>query len=378
MNWKIPLFKVHMASWEEIECRLKPVLYSGFVAEGEEVAAFEKNLANFFQVSSDNVFCTNSCTSGLTIALRYLGVKHGTTVIAPPQTCIATVTPIETLGAKIIWADIDPLTGMIDPDSVRDIIQDDTKAVMPVHWAGDIADISSIHKACAEFDVGIVEDAAQAFGATYKTGSSIASSGSDFIVFSFQAIKHLTCGDGGVVICKNAEMEKIADNLSWFGIDRIAFRKPDGEINWDSDVPFVGFKMHMNNIAASIGNAQLATVKEKVVDLHQRNGRILDSGLRDIDEMIIPPRQGNSAYWVLSIHAKNRDQFVEFMQNKGVQASRLHARIDPYTGLSGFSERHLPGTVQFCKTQVCLPCGWWLSPDDLDYIVDSVKEFYVK
>lgn len=377
MSWKIPLFQVHMPSWESIEARIKPILYSGFIAEGEEAALFEKNLADFFKVPKENVFCTNSCTSGLTIALRYLGVRPGTTVIAPPQTCIATASPIETLGAEIIWADIDPITGMMNPDSLQERIQENTKAVIPVHWAGDIADIKSIQDICSKSDVGVVEDAAQAFGASNEYGS-IAASGSDFVVFSFQAIKHLTCGDGGVVVCKNSEIEKTADDLSWFGIDRVAFRKPDGEINWEADVPFVGFKMHMNNIAASIGNAQLAVIKEKVVDLHQQNGRILDERLRDIDGITIPPRRGDSAYWVLSIHAKNRDEFVNFMQSKGIQTSRLHARIDVYTGFTTATQHPLPGTDQFCKTQVCLPCGWWMTSDDIDYIVDSVKEFYSK
>lgn len=391
MDFKISLFKVHVVAWKTLEPLLKDVLYSGFVAEGQAVKKFEDSLADFFGVSKERVFCTNSCTSGLTVALRCLGVGPGTTVIVPPQTCIATATPVTTLGAEIIWADVDPVTGMINPTSVAERIQENTRAIIPVHWAGDLADIRSLHEVAtisAGYNVlgriGIVEDAAQAFGADYTSPQearyvskkSVGNSGSDFVCFSFQAIKHLTTCDGGFVICRTPAMERIADDLSWFGIDRQAFRKPDGEINWDADVPFVGFKMNMNNIAGAIGNAQLSRVRDFVLPRHKANGRLLDQKLAEIDEITIPPRQGDPAYWVLSIHAKDRDNFVRHMQSRGIQTSRLHTRLDRYTGLTKARYYPLPGADKFSETQVCLPCGWWVTAEDIDYIVAAAKEFY--
>lgn len=370
--FRIPLFKVSMAPWNDVEARLRPVLYSGFVAEGEVVAEFERALSEYYGVSADRVFCVNSCTSGITVALRAAGVGPGTTVVLPPQTCIATAAPIATLGAGIIWADVDPRTGLIDPKSVAQRVRDDTRAVIGVRWAGDCIDAAALRDAIPDQAV-LIDDAAQGFG----LGAADTSIGvADYVCYSFQAIKHLTTGDGGMVVCLNADNEKVADDLSWFGIDRVAFRKPDGEIDWDADVPRVGFKMHMNNIVAAIGLAQLPVVLRDVVPRHIVNGRMLEDALRKVDEIEIPQRRFGSSFWTLSVLADRRDELVRYLQTHGVQASRMHARLDRYSGLPAAVEHPLPGVAEFASRSVCLPCGWWMDEDDVAEVADLVRVFY--
>lgn len=367
MQFKIPLFKVSMAPWDEIASNLQSVLFSGFVAEGEWVARFERALAEFLGVSVDRVFCTNSCTSGITIALRAAGVGPGTTVVMPPQTCIATATPVTTLGADIIWADVNPTTGCVDPASVQSVIRSDTRAVIGVRWAGDMFDCDEVRSAMPN-DVVMIDDAAQGFG--------VIPSSADYVCYSFQAIKHLTTGDGGVVVCRTTEMERVADDLSWFGIDRRAFRKPDGEIDWDANVDFVGFKMHMNNIAAAIGLAQLPNVVKNVIPQHLRNGQQLEAQLADVGGVTIPPRLFGSAYWTLSVLADRRDDLIRHLHGLGIQASRMHARLDRYSGLHSVDRRPLPGADAFSDRSVCLPCGWWMRESDVQFVADSVRGFY--
>src|SRR3989338_1253499 len=195
--YNIPLFKVHMP--ESVLKPLNEVLMSGFIGQGPKVEEFEKKIGDF--IGNPNVLTVNSGTSAIQLAYRLAGVGIGDEVITTPMTNIATNVPIIAAGGKIKWADIDSETGSLSPDSVKKKISKKTKAIMAMQWGGYPPNMDEIHEIAQDFGIKVIEDAAQGFGAEYKNRKT--GSYSDFTIFSFQAIKHITTGDGGALICRN-------------------------------------------------------------------------------------------------------------------------------------------------------------------------------
>ena len=264
----IPLFKVFNPS--NIGPIIEKIFESGFITEGQQSDEFENSLCEF--IKNPYSVLVNSCTSALTLAYHLSGVEKDSEIIVTPLTCMATNEPAFNLGAKLVFADIDPHTGNICPDSVRKKITNKTKAIAAVHLDGQPFNISVINSIARENNIKVIEDAAHALGASYE-GRNIGSlyqSGSDFVCFSFQAIKHLTTGDGGLLACKNSEDAERAKKLRWFGLDR----KYKGN-KWSQDITECGYKFHMNNIVASIGLEQMKHI-DKIISAHRSPQRMYE------------------------------------------------------------------------------------------------------
>ena len=213
---KYPLFKVHIPK-DEALANIKEVFESGFINEGLQVTQLTDALQHRFE--TPNVCLTNSCTSALTIALKlceqksdwlYSGETEPFDVITTSMTCVATNMPIITTGNNIIWADVEPNTGMLDPNSVDQILTRLKRPapVIAVAWAGTPPKLNTLRKVCDRHGSKLILDAAHAFDARYdnKPIHSI----SDYTTYSFQAIKHLTTGDGGALVCKNGSDHQLA------------------------------------------------------------------------------------------------------------------------------------------------------------------------
>ena len=196
----------------------------------------------------------NSGTSALRLALALIGVGPGDEVISTPYTMVATNTAILEQYAKPVFADIKYHSINIDPADIGHRISDRTKAIMCVHWGGYPCDMDEIHKIASDYKIPVIEDAAHALGASYK--NKPIGTISEFTTFSFQAIKHLTTGDGGLLSVKSESKFKEGLRRRWFGIDRANRKKTFIEDPVD-DIKEVGYKYHMNDIAATIGLEQL-------------------------------------------------------------------------------------------------------------------------
>ena len=138
----ISLFKVHIP--DNLNKTLQSVFESGFISEGKQADDFERSFGNF--IDNQNTCLVNSCTSALTLAYRVSDIQPGDEIIVTPLTCMATNEPAHLMGAKLVWADIDPMTGNIDPDDVKKKITRNTKAISAVHWAGQPFEIDEINK----------------------------------------------------------------------------------------------------------------------------------------------------------------------------------------------------------------------------------------
>jgi dTDP-4-amino-4,6-dideoxygalactose transaminase len=353
----IPLFKVAMRD-EAVNDYLDPVLRSGYIGEGDTVVEFEQRLAYELSLPS-NPLCVNSCTSAIQLVLLSLGIGPGDEVITTPMTCIATNAPILMLGAKIVWADVDAETGNIDPHTIPKLITPRTKAIIAVDWTGRRCN----YKLLRSFGLPVIEDAA------HGPYIDISNCG-DFVCFSFGPIKHLTCGDGGAIYVDNKYNTPLIEEMRlrrWYGLDRTSKK----DFRCSQDIHLLGSKFHMNNINAAIGLANLVTLNS-LVWKHRINAIKIHSNLKN-KHIKVSDFVGTSDYWVFPIKTIKRDQLVNHLDSKGIMASRVHARNDKHPLYSTGQQLHC--TNYFDDYQLNVPCGWWMTNEDVDHVIRTLNEW---
>ena len=361
------MFKVTMNPF--VDKTLLPVLQSGWIGQGPKVAEFETHLWKKFK--NPNVLSLAAGTHGLSLALRLAGVSpgNGYEVITTPLTCTATNMPIMMHGGKIVWADIARDLN-IDYASIAENITEKTKAIMVVHWGGYPCDMQEIHDIAEKNNLKVIEDCAHVWGSTYK-GTTIGDcTYSDYAMFSFQAIKHLTCIDGGALCLRSQEDYERAKLLRWYGIDRESPRK---DMRCEEDIIEWGYKYHMNDVCATIGMANLGHADENVRTAIE-NGRYYEHELKNVDgvELIQDATDRRSSYWLFTVLVEDRTSFAHMMGSKGIAVSRVHERNDKHTCFRPF-QKDLPMLESVIDKMICIPVGWWVSPEDREYIVESIK-----
>lgn len=358
----IPLLKVFMS--EEAIRDSSDVLRSGYIGQGPRVERFEKELANW--TSSPHIVTVNSGTSAIHLALRLCGVEPGDEVITTPMTCMATNVPILGHHAKIVWGDIDPETGNLCPRSVAAKITPKTKAILCVDWAGYPCDLEALQHIADHHGIKLIEDAAHGFGARYK--GRLVGGIADFTCFSFQAVKHLTTVDGGALVCKDPSAVSRAKLLRWYGIDREGKRT---DMRCEVDVEEYGYKFHMNDVTAAIGLAQLNHI-DTLLEKSRANARYYDGRLQNFKLHYSP--EHTPSYWIYTIKVHDRDRFLKEMEIQGIAVSKVHSRNDHHTVFSAF-KCSLPGVDAFAESQVSIPVGWWLTPEEREWIADHVLAY---
>lgn len=359
----IPLVKTNLPPRELLMPALEQVLYSGYIALGKEVDDFEEGFRRF--IGSGHSLALNSGTAALHIALILAGVKPGDIVISTPLTAEPTNVAIKMAGAKIRWADIDPRTGCLSVESVERQIDERVKAVMIVDYAGIPADVAGFQEIERKYNIPVIEDAAHALGAEYagmRLGCHF-----DFVVFSLQAIKHMTTGDGGVLQLRNADVYDKGKLVRWFGLDKT---KPRLEINIQNQ----GYKYHMNNINAAFGIVQLAKI-EHIISTHIENGKYYDKELSGVQgvELLSYYQDSLPSYWLYTLKVDDRDNFIKKMSDAGIMASELHKRNDLHDYLNDFTAE-LPQMDEFYRKMVHIPCGWWVTDEDREYIAETIRQ----
>lgn len=376
----IPLFKVFMS--EDVLEPVNKVLMSGYVGQGPKVDEFERVLADY--IGNPYVLTTNSGTSAIHLALHMLKDEkrwERKEVLTTPLTCTATNFPILANDMNIKWVDLNPYTCNVDLTDLRRKISPRTLAIMVVHWGGypvDLDELRDIQDECMYlygFRPMVIEDCAHAFGAEYK-GKRLGNHG-NICMYSFQAIKHLTTTDGGLLVLPSDQMYRRAKLLRWYGLDRTS----SADFRCEQNIDEWGYKFHMNDLCATIGlhnfphfPALLAKHQENATWLHDELSK-LDVFFGSGSEMDLMWRDAErkSADWVFTLLVKRRDDFMRKMKEKGIGVGRVHDRNDKHNCLKEF-RTPLPSTDRVCKSMVCVPCGWWVTEEDRQYILDCMKE----
>jgi dTDP-4-amino-4,6-dideoxygalactose transaminase len=388
----IQLFKVFMAPTAAE--KVSGVLNSGFIGQGPKVDEFESDLKSHLLCS--NLITVNSGTSALHLALHLLkkpkkvtknfdgvtfwdemwpGLEEGDEVLATPLTCTASNFPILANGLKIKWVDVDPTTLNMDLDDLERKITPKTKAIMLVHWGGYPNDLNRIKqiqeksKQLYGFKPAVIEDGAHSFGS--KFNNKYLGNHGNIVMYSLQAIKHITAIDGGILTLPNTDLYDRAKLLRWYGIDRESERK---DFRCEQDIPEWGFKFHMNDVCATVGIENLKHFDD-IVGKHKDNAHYYDEHLKDTNQVTLLKRHSNreSAFWIYSLLVENREGFMKHMADNGISVSQVHERNDKHTCVQEFKS-NLPTLEKIIGKIVSIPVGWWVTEEQREYIVKTIKK----
>jgi dTDP-4-amino-4,6-dideoxygalactose transaminase len=374
----IPLFKVFMS--DESKQNALEVLGSGFIGQGSKVDEFENELKNIFD--NEYIVTTNSATSAEHLAFHLLknksdrwdGLKLGDEVLCTPLTCTATNWPVLANNLKIKWIDIDERNLNMDLDDLERKITSTTKVIYLVHWGGYPVDLDRVKEIQNKtydlygFKPVVIEDCAHAMGSTYK-GKMLGNHG-NICTYSFQAIKHITAVDGGMMILPHRELYDRAKLLRWYGIDRETNRK---DFRCEEDIKEWGFKFHMNDVSAAVGLGNLKYMDE-IVSKHRDNAKYYDDELSNVSGVTVLERKNDreSSFWIYSMLVENRQGFMNHMKECNIMVSQVHERNDIHTCVTEF-KIHLPTVDKIIPQLISIPVGWWVTKEQREYIVECIR-----
>lgn len=360
---QIPLFKVFMAPEAALLPRLRAVLYSGQIGEGAPVAEFEQRFGEF--VGQPHMLSFSSGTAALHTALLLARAGPGDEIISTAMTAEPTNLAIAHAGARVVWADVDPRNGNLTAAAIAEKITPRTRAIMVVHYGGTPAPMAAIRALAEHHGLPVIEDAAHALGARY--GGLPVGSQSEYVMYSLQAIKHLTTVDGGMLACRDPSELPRGRRLRWFGIDRDAPRT-------EMDIAEVGYKYHMNNVNATIGLVQLDHIRP-VIARHIANGQYYDAALRGIPgiELCNWDAAAEPSYWFYTVLAERRDDLARRLTELGIGNSLAHKRNDRH-GVFAASRCELPGLDRFYGAMLHIPCGWWVGDAERESIAGALRQ----
>lgn len=343
-------------------------LRSKWINVGPETTLFEEAFAEKFNIKY--AIALNSCTSALRLAYAIAGVGPKDEVITPAFTMMATNTAILEQFASPVFADVKYETANIDVSDIENRITKKTKAITCVHNFGYPCDLKELKEIAQAHNLALIEDCAHAIGATYR-GEYIGAN-SDFACYSFAAVKHITTGDGGMLATNSEQVFEAATKRSWFGMDRQKRDKLTG--NYLLDVTEVGYKMRMNSFLAAIGREQLCFV-DKILAERKKKARIYDEELEGVNGVTLMEYDTDreNAYFLYPIHVERRQKFVEAMHKKGIEVLIQSFRNDQFS-VFGKQRKDLPNTDRIDKDSICLPIHEDLTLEDVQYIIESVKE----
>jgi dTDP-4-amino-4,6-dideoxygalactose transaminase len=263
----------------------------------------------------------------------------------------------------------------MDLDDLERKITYKTKAIIVVHWGGYPVDLDRLKeiqeksKQLYGFKPAIIEDGAHSFGTEYK-GKKLGNHG-NIVMYSLQAIKHITAIDGGLLILPHEELYKRGKLIRWYGIDRDGNRK---DFRCEADIEEWGFKFHMNDVCATVGIENLKDA-DQIISRHRDNAKYYDENLKGIKGVTLLNRHNghDSASWIYSMLVENRDGFYKHMKECGIIVSQVHERNDKHTCVREFRS-HLPNLEKTIGKVVSIPVGWWVTDEQREYIVKCIKK----
>lgn len=367
---EVPVFtpvRQYLNLKEEIDLAIQKVLNRGDFILGEEVREFEQKVAEYLGVK--HAIGVASGTDALQIALMAIGLKPGDEVITTPFTFIATAETVALLGGKPVYVDIEEKTYNINPDLIEEKISEKTKAIIPVHLYGQPAEMEKIIDIARRYNLYVIEDSAQALGSEYK-GKKVCTFG-DISCISFFPTKNLGAfGDAGMIVTNNDELAEKMKMIRVHG----------ARIRYTHEI--LGVNSRLDTLQASI-----LLVKFKYLDKwNERRIQIAkkyNDGLKDIDSILLPYSEpyNKHIYHQYTIRTKYRDELSSFLKERGVQTAvhyPLPLHLQKVFSYLGYKQGDFPVAEKCAKEVLSLPVFPELKDDEIDYVIESVREFYQK
>jgi dTDP-4-amino-4,6-dideoxygalactose transaminase len=379
MNGRLIPYHVPIIGEEEI-AEVMATLRSGWLTTGPRTHQFEQDFREY--TGAKHSLALNSGTAALHLALAALDIGPTDEVITTPLTFCATVNSIMHMGATPVLADIGE-DGNIDPVSILERMTPRTRAILPVHYAGQACDMDAIWRIARVFNLKVVEDAAHASGTYYRDAhvGSATGSKSDAVAFSFYATKNLTTAEGGMVTTSDGDLNERMRRLSLHGINKDAWNRYSSNGKWFYSVEEPGFKYNLTDIASAIGIHQLRKL-EWFIDARTRLAALYNRLFADVTEVETPAAHTYGRHsWHLYVLRLNlemldirRDEFIEELKKEGVGVSvhfipiPLHPFYAPWV-----NDQSCPRALALYERIVSLPLYPGLTPEDVHEVVDRVK-----
>lgn len=359
---------------EEELAQVKEAFEYGYFGLAYKTNEFEGEIARY--LGTDRyVITTSTGTNALHLALDTIGVGPGDEVILPSFTFVATAQAIAMCGGTPVFCEVDPDTFLMDIEDVKKKITPNTKAIIPVHYAGRPCDMDTLMKIKEETGIRIIEDAAHAFG-TYYHGKKIGSFG-DITCFSFDSIKVMTCGEGGAVITNDQSFDDLSRKKRLLGIDRKTMHVSDWKKrSWIYDVPTLGYRYHMSNINAAIGLAQIKKVDDFIARRRELCN-LYDKELADVEGIkTMPGGYEDITPFMYVIRVKNgkRNQLKDYLMAHDIESGISYIPCHHFS-LFQNEKNNLPITDGIFEEILCLPMHYELSDNDIKEVVRNIKEF---
>ena len=369
------VFGAPLLEEEEIQA-VVDTLRSGWISTGERSVLFAKKFREY--VNCQYSIATNSCTSALHLALAACGIGPGDEVITTPMTFAATVNVIVHLGAKPVFADIQPDWFNIDPLEIEKNITPKTKAIVPVHFAGLSCNMDEIMSIAKRYNLFVIEDAAHAVGAEYK-GKKIGGIG-DFTCFSFYVTKNITTAEGGMVTTNHAEKAAMIQKMSLHGLDLDAWQRYSHRGFKHYEIVYPGYKYNMTDIAAAIGLEQLKKIG-RFIEIRSEYAEYYERELGNCNEILVPKyhKNGRHAWHLYPILVKpqalriNRDQLIEALHCEkigcGIHYRAIHFQ-KYYRETLSYKRGSFPNAEFVSDNVISLPLSPKMSRED---VFDTIK-----
>lgn len=352
------------------------VLAGDVLTHGPQAHEFEKEFAA--AIGGGHALTLSNGTAALHLAYWQLGIGAGDEVIVPAQTHVATVHAVEVVGAKPVFADCDRATGNITVDTIESLITSRTRAIGLVHFLGIPCDMPAIIKLAEAHNLKVVEDCALALGSRYD-GMHAGLFG-DAGTFSFYPVKHITTGDGGMLVTRHADLSEKISKARAFGVDRtFSERKVPGVY----DVLSLGINYRLSDINSAIGREQLKRL-DTILERRATNFARLKQGLRGLEHIAVldvtSERQTNSHYCLTVVLdgplASQRTEAIGRLNAAGVGTSVYYPHPIPrlvyYREKYGEDLTKFPNAARISDQSIALPVGPHLGTDDMDYIAESL------
>jgi UDP-4-amino-4,6-dideoxy-N-acetyl-beta-L-altrosamine transaminase len=355
------------------------VLKSDYLTTGPKITEFEQTFAQY--VGAKYAVAVSSGTAALHAACFAASIKEGDEVITTPMTFAASANCVLYCGGRPVFADIDPNTYNIGSNAIENCITPKTKAIIPVHFTGQPCDMDDINRIAKEHDLIVIEDAAHALGATYK--SKRVGAISDMTCFSFHPVKHITTGEGGIITTDDENLYKKLIQFRSHGItrDREILEHDDGP--WYYEQQFLGYNYRMTDIQAALGISQL----KKIDRFISRRMEIADRYNKAFSgtESIITPYQldeTQSAWHLYILQLKldklktSRKEVYTALQQKGIGINVHYIPVyyHPYYKQMGYKKGLCPNAERLYERIITIPLYPKMSDEDIEYVIDAVKE----
>lgn len=358
------------------------VLRSGWLGTGPRVAAFEEAFARY--IGAPFAVAVGSCTAALHLALRLAEIGPGDEVITTPLTFAATANVIVHVGARPVFADVDPRTGNLDPEAAHAAITPRTKAVLVVHYAGRPCEMDAFTALARRHGLFLIEDAAHALEAFYK-GRKVGAIG-DAAAFSFYPTKSLTTGEGGMLTVASEAWAERARILRLHGLSRDAWRRYSEEQFPDYEVLEPGYKYNMTDIQAAIGLAQMPYL-EGWLRRREQLWKLYNEGLRDLEGIRLPPEDAHIVHarhlYTIRVDRReapfSRDELIRLLHQAGIgtgihyKALHLHRF---YREAFGYRPGMFPHAERISEETLSLPLTAHMDEADVLYVVETLRRLW--